>query len=60
MFAQSKWDIGHKIYAPDGGEEVVIGVRLTSVGGKLEECYLLTNQFIWYTIQELMECNNGK
>ena len=60
MFAQSVWDIGTKLLSPDGEQEVVVAVRVTSIAGKLEEAYLLTNCFVWYSVQELLGVNNGK
>lgn len=60
MFIQTKWDIGVYTLCPDFHQEVVTAVRVTAIEGKIEEAYLLANHFVWCTIQELWEINNGK
>lgn len=60
MFAQTKYDIGNIIFSPDGDEDAIVGVRVTNLRGTLEECYLLEHGFVWYSLPELREVNNGK
>ncbi len=60
MFTQTKWNVNDTLITPDGGEDVVIGVRVTNLRGKHEEAYLLEHGFVWWSLQELMEINNGK
>lgn len=60
MFTQSAFDLGQKLLSPDGEEDIIVGVRVTNVGGKFEESYLLEHGFVWYSLNELREVNNGK
>lgn len=60
MFAQTKWELGDKLHTCDGDEDTVVGVRVTNLRGRYEESYLLEHGFVWYTLQELVEVNNGK
>lgn len=60
MFAQTKYDCGDKLHSPDGDIDTVVGVRVTNKRGVFEEAYLLEHGFVWYSINELIEVNNGK
>lgn len=60
MFTQTKWEVGEKLHTCDGDEDIVVGVRVTNLRGKIEEHYLLEHGFVWYSLNELREVNNGK
>lgn len=56
MYTQTKYNYGDKLHSPDGDIDTVVGVRVTNLRGVFEEAYLLEHGFVWYSLQELVNC----
>jgi len=62
MFVQTKWDIGCKLLSPsDGVERVVDTIQVNNTDGRVLVSYMFADEeFVWWSEDEITECNNGK